>query len=785
MNEIRLKYLRAGAHPDGNRIDLSWEEPPLAHADSVTVVRRTDRFPETPTDGETIESQGGRACDMNLQGETVYYYSLFPFHSAQQRYDYDPHNRVAATATAPHGMAERMYGQLPAVYHRYDAAATGDGPGPLRRFLDLPGGALDQLYSLCRAALNLHDLDRTDGRLLPLLAQWIGWRTNYRLNIVQQRNELRGAPQLYQAIGLMPAVESIVKRLIGWESRTKEFANNVFLSNRPERLNLWTREIDDEKDRLAAGKLLSLDFAYEGRPVAVTDAQGTVWLFYHSLRRDRWDIRCKSTRDGTEWTASEMVTDRALIDRHPTAATTINAKGAETLWVFWDVFDETTGRFSVNYRMRLGATWSAIAALGEDGAPETERRSPAIAPDGNGGFLLFWLEPRDGGPRVRYDAFNKEGERRAGGPLDFPVGDDGSAPDLEDDLCAQLVNGRVHLYWSRRDASGRYEIAGRIKATPNVSLSDWGAVFTLTKPEPDAATRPDETQTERLNRIPNDREPYALPRADGGTDLYFSSNRDRSWSVWRAKYDATNQCVEIEQFKDFPYNQRAPLALRVGGRTLLIYRSNESVRRVSESYPATEFTDFRYAGSVTPNVRNVTKLMLRGDYEDFQTYTYDAGGGHDDWYARDTVGIFLKPDSDDPDLFRRNQKLLREVLRQFLPLQLRPVFIIESAEYSEAVYTFEVNPTGVKRDIVELFFDSFTKTITETIGTPTDDCRDRVLEWVWFDTPVLEKEGKPVTPAAGFTKTVEIVKSTTGEVTGVNNLNYRTAHVWLYDKNER
>ena len=41
-------------------------------------------------------------------------------------------------------------------------------------------------------------------------------------------------------------VEATVKRIIGWESRTKEFAHNVFLSNRPERLNafnmaMWRR----------------------------------------------------------------------------------------------------------------------------------------------------------------------------------------------------------------------------------------------------------------------------------------------------------------------------------------------------------------------------------------------------------------------------------------------------------------------------------------------------------------------------------------------------------------
>ena len=89
---------------------------------------------------------------------------------------------------------------LPAIYRRFDAArlpAPDSGlegadleRGALRRFLDLPGSQLDQLYSLARAALGLLDLDRVDGRLLPLIGQWIGWPTDLRLPVDAQRNEL-------------------------------------------------------------------------------------------------------------------------------------------------------------------------------------------------------------------------------------------------------------------------------------------------------------------------------------------------------------------------------------------------------------------------------------------------------------------------------------------------------------------------------------------------------------------------------------------------------------------
>ena len=94
-------------------------------------------------------------------------------------------------ATSPYDFAGQMYALLPAVYHRYDnsdnaasdagLASADQDKGPLRRFLDLPGAQFDQIYSSARAALSLYEIDRTPANLLPLLAQWIGWRTDYRL----------------------------------------------------------------------------------------------------------------------------------------------------------------------------------------------------------------------------------------------------------------------------------------------------------------------------------------------------------------------------------------------------------------------------------------------------------------------------------------------------------------------------------------------------------------------------------------------------------------------------
>lgn len=245
----------------------------------------------------------------SLQGETVYYYTLIPSDQDDKDYQVDPHNQIAAMATAPYQLGGQMYELLPALYHRYDtvlppaelAHPTEPQWGQLRRFLEIPGSQLDWIYSLATSLLELVQLDKVDGRLLPLLAEWIGWQTNYRQQrgVDNQRNEIRQAPYLYQTIGTLPTVTTTLNRLLGWENRfwnnrLKELFNNVVLSNRPEQLNFWAlTRIANTWSSLS--KPLSLDFAYEGRAVVAhpKDSQEW-WLFYHTQENERWAIWYKT-----------------------------------------------------------------------------------------------------------------------------------------------------------------------------------------------------------------------------------------------------------------------------------------------------------------------------------------------------------------------------------------------------------------------------------------------------------------------------------------------------------
>jgi hypothetical protein len=741
-----LKDITAIPHPDGNRIDLHWINPDPVNYPGVCIVRRMGTHPISPQDGVIVAEgdnleytidDGGERCytvpDSPLQGETVYYYAWFPYAGDQpDNAAPDPANRAAAMVTSPYGMAEQMDELLPAIYHRYDAAlaqaaGTEDQPGPLRRFLDLPGGQLDQLYSYARAMLNLYDLDKVDGRLLPLLAQWIGWQTDYRREFDTQRNEIRNAPYIYQTTGIIPTVEATVNRILGWESRTKEFVHNVVLSNQPERLNLWVLQRAGNGTWPGAGELLSLDFAYSGRAAAARASDDTVWLFYHTLQKDRWEIWYKTltggpAADGYTWSPSQPLSDGQYLDRHPTAVR------HDQIWVFWESYDDRNQTWCIRFRIRgSDGAWSGIETLKFTASRENERRAPVAVTDQDGGLWLFWLEKTDSRWQLYYNRHNGSGWE-LNIPMRFPFSG-GFNPRVEDDIFVLFNPGDVTrppplwVFWARKEKLGhtgqtRWQIAYRSKANLDPRHSGWSAIFHLPKGEWVEA---------------DDREPTAWINEQGKLELFWSSTRDGSWSIWRT---LLSEGIPIpEPVTRTPYSQRAPLPLPHGGAFLLIYRSNESLTYRSTVYTATETLDARYAGCTTVDARNTGKIALRKQFNDFQTYTYETGRngqrGEQDWYARDTVGIYLTPTTEDPAVISENHRRIKDVLKQFLPIQVRAVFIIELVA-TEAVYTYDFPDAAETRLIVESAVDSVDTVAAETYTGLFDSRRDTVPGWIWI-----------------------------------------------------
>jgi hypothetical protein len=760
---MRLKNILAFPHPYGNQIELTWINPDPVQYPGVHLRRQEGTHPATPLDGELVVEGLNLHDDVNdageglyqfldvgpLKGETVYYYTWFLYESDPPDYLIDRYNRTAAMATAPYNMAGQMAELLPGIYHRYDTAVPQNPPdemlaidrerGLLRRFLDLPGGQLDQSYSFIRALLDLHNLDRVDGRLLPLLAQWIGWKTDYKREIESQRNEIRQAPAIYQTIGIIPTVEATVKRISSWESRTKEFVHNVFRANQPERLNVWARLRSSSGVWDEPTTPLSLDFAYEGRPAAVRDGDGLLWLFYQTLRKGRWNIWFKTLStftmdmslqtdldnriistaliaafaaagftlspnaavetvgdewlisdddhgqtyrirgDGGQlhvyrWTPSQPLTNGPTMDRHP-----VTAVQGSTHWLFWDVYDGQTKSWRIDFRTRTGTDWSVAESFAlpdvDPPVPQPERKRPLTVADDAGGLWLLWLEKVGTSWRLKYNRHDGTGWE-LDPAADFPLTIGGDDPRVEGDpfvlFHPSAPTQPLWLFWGRQETtaepgSTRWSIVYRTKGGLDAAVSDWSDIHTLPKADEDD----------------HDREPAAIVDGAGNIELFWSSNRDGSWSVWRNTLDVAAAAWETaEAVTSSPYSQRDPLPLADDDGLLLIYRANQSLTYQSQVYGATETIDFRYAGSTTAHSRNAAKIGLRQEFGDFQTYTYDTGQAgqrtNEDWYGRDTIGLYLAPDTMDADKINQGITRIDRILAEFMPITDRAVFITQT-----------------------------------------------------------------------------------------------------------
>lgn len=717
---MTISELTATPRPEGNQVEVTWKGP-----DAVRVARRQLAYPDPPfaagpaaegsrrpaaegvivadsdpavpalTKLETLPEDRRRVVDTGLRAETVYYYQVFPYSGTPPSYHADPANRVSAMATGPYDFAGLLYRLLPAIYHRYDtvlpaqvlgaAAIEAMDPadlarGQLQRFLELPGKQLDQIYSAVRSLLDLTDLGRVDGRLLPLLAHWIGWRTDHRLDLLRQRAEIRNAPELYRTIGTVAAVEATVLRITGWSSRTKEFIDNVALTNSPERLNLWLVRKDGRSWRRDPD-LLSLDDACGGRSAVVTDAAGAVRLCYPTRKAGRHDIWHKVLHatvlhTDTEWAGSEPAVSRPGTDQDPAAA--VQSDGV--LWLFWSAYDEVAQRWRIDFRTRRADGWSAIRTLRAD--PDVERRSPAVLVDASGALWLFWLERSGRGWKLRYNCFTGEPwAPTASAAKDFPA-DNGSDPRVESSVSVLFRppqpgepsrGARIWVLWSRQERvpgepeQTRWRVVSRFKNGTDPSVTDdWSSIAVL----PVADT------------LHHDREPSALVDATGNLTAFWSSTRDGSWSVWQADIDpAAHNWGQPAAVTGPPFSDRAPLAFNLGQEVVLTYRSNRSVIYPSPRYQATTTADRRYSGSTTLRTTNTAQIALRGDYRDFTTYISDCRSD-DRRYAREIVGLYLEPKEDDPDPAAGRDRLQR-ALPEFLPATNRAVLMISTRGRAE------------------------------------------------------------------------------------------------------
>jgi len=676
---VSVRDLTAVAHPQGERIDLTWTISPGGPAPtSVVAVRRLGSHPETPTDGTLVEPvavgppgpDGVRctATDTGLRGGTVYYYTLFPPQDPEEnKIDASVtarlHHRTAAMATSPYGFAERMYRLLPAIYRRYDTvrslAAADSEHAQLRRFLDLPGTQLDALYSLVRAGLDLHDLDRVDGRLLPLLSQWIGWPTDDERSVGRQRADVRHAPWLYPAVGTIPAMEAMATRITGWPCRARERIDQVARTNTPARASLWSM-LRDGEGRWGGREHVSLDSAVTGRVVALDEGEGSLTLVYHTDRDGPAHIRAKvrvMKPTGAEWEPSYPLVGTAGDHRRPTAALHEGER-----WVFWERRDTSDHAGTPICRIwyRAGdAEPTELPKAGPTGSLPT-----AVTAD----EALWLIFLRDGEPQwLRHTGADW------GDPVAVPP-DGGSPVIVQDDMVGLGPPigspGPLVLFWSTREpgpgGSTRWTVHYRVRASVDPDTDDWSAVGTL--PGPDTGI---DTQ---------DREP--APRWIDATtiELFVSSTRRGTWDLYRTVLHLDGPDVDAHRWDPVepvaapapgaPAPTTARRAPAVAG-PLLVFRSAEPPPFTSDLY-GTRLALRPPLGATTTVDTRAGVAAARQTFGDVLSYTPATGR-----VAENVIVLYLAPPTGtDRDERRRTLARLRAELPTFMPVA-RSIDLIE------------------------------------------------------------------------------------------------------------
>ena len=292
---------------------------------------------------------------------------------------------------------------------------------------------------------------------------------------------------------------------------------------------------------------------------------------------------------------------------------------------------------------------------------------------------------------------------------------DSNLPDREPAVVFDpAAGGRIWVFWSRKEASGRWSIFSR--RTTDLDF--------------DTLENVEWTEEKITTDVPkvDYREPAPLLDGPDSIDLYFSSNRADGFNIWRKSVSSTAQGADAAVTTG-QFTHRAPTPLAVtGGGVSIFMRSNESQVYSSSLYPSAITIDTRYSGSTTSDTRNPARLSLRGSFRDIQRYTHDSPRQDPRQeaarlYSRDTVGIYLTPDASDERLVVSSQHLIANVLRRFLPIQVRAVFLIDLA-YREFVYSYDDPDPSEPRFIEERMIDTV---LGEMVGNNlADEFEDRV-----------------------------------------------------------
>jgi hypothetical protein len=315
---------------------------------------------------------------------------------------------------------------------------------------------------------------------------------------------------------------------------------------------------------------------------------------------------------------------------------------------------------------------SAAAKLGfaaavPAAAPLADDTEASAFADAAGNIWLFWSSRRSAQWQIWYSRFDATawGAPRLLTPP--PSANALPAPDREPfAVFDPATPGRIWVCWSRQKANGLWNIFIR----------------TTTKLDFNSLAETDWTEFEMRPVSPDydNRDAAAVVPSSGNLDLYFASNRGGGgWKIWSKTITPTTQGADTA-ITSGQFTHRGPFPLDVAkDLRLLFLRGNDSIVYDSKVYTGTLTIDSRYVGSTTIDARNTARKDVRTKLDDIVRYTYEASsvGGQEAnrRYSRDTVGVFLTPDTTDQGVVDANIALISSAVSRFLPIQIRTVFV--------------------------------------------------------------------------------------------------------------
>lgn len=709
-------------HEDGVTSDcVQWQATGQASM-SVDYAHRSTQRVHVQLDERFDASSGDfhRAMvvqDDGLEPQVVYYYTLFvETEPGSGSYRSQRDWRAAVMATGRYALGERLYRLLPSLHAYYDEQEPSQrGSGTLRRFLAVGGAAADQARGLAEGLQQRHHVRNVHADALPHLASWIGWEPDLTADALTLRSDVLQAPEIFRTVGTASNLRALVNRVTGWDCRVKEFAENVFLSNAPETIRLWEihERIHDQTSWSSARRLTRTD-GFDGWPTSV-DHGGYNWLVFHSDRtgrRDIWiqpvDLAMGDAYSATLFNDQQLLATPA-VNEYPAllaAGTRLwlfwssNQSGYWDIWGAWDEYADEPSHSGWNLNEGPFGTGS-----GPEGKPENlsshsaDDRNPVAVGDDADRVWLFWQSNRRGPT----DIWTRVYQPSSGWGVSQRV------------TRAELQ----HL-----QPSATFDASGRLWLVFCEDLGDRTNLRLLVHEQPSEGAQWDEAPVQVTKGDCRDEAPAIV---QWGTDvwLFWHSDRDGHWQiwgqVWQWQWDGTNGkpeeagdpfCVSTGVTGD-----KDPKAyVDADSRLRLVWRSQQ------------RGTEYR---SRTIDLGDPEMMVRLGGHEDRAHYTYDTGRGDGDWYARDTVGIILDPRLENRDDIDRSRRLVEGPLRRFIPIHVRPVFVLPDV-YQEYVYTYDAPDVLPQRRIGWDFDHVDTVSTHETHAGIAESYLDRVPQWVWF-----------------------------------------------------